>query len=91
VNAGGDQSVPIGLLFSLSGASFSDPDHNGPWTVTIDWGDGNTSRFTASEGSISASHSYITLLPATYTLTITVRDPGGLSGSDSKKVSVTTL
>src|SRR5205807_1838873 len=34
VNAGGDQGVLIGALFSLSGASFTDPDHNGPWTVT---------------------------------------------------------
>jgi len=91
VNAGGDQGVLIGALFSLSGASFSDPDHNGPWTVTINWGDGNSLRFTAGEGSISASHSYITVLPATYTLTITVTDPGGLSASDSKTVRVTTL
>jgi PKD repeat protein len=91
VSAGGDQSVLVGALFSLSGASFSDPDHNGPWTVTINWGDGSSSRFTASEGSINASHSYITILPASYTLTITVTDPGGLSGSDSKTVKVTTL
>ena len=40
--------VLIGALFSLQRASFSDPDHNGPWTVTIDWGDGNSNRFTAS-------------------------------------------
>ena len=91
VNAGLDQNVLVGALFSLNGASFTDPDHNGPWTVTIDWGDGNSSQFTASEGAINASHTYITLLPATYTLTITVTDPGGLSGSGSKVVKVTTL
>ena len=91
VNAGGNQGVLIGALFNLSGASFTDPDHNGPWTVTIDWGDGNSNRFTASEGPINASHTYLTILPATYTLTITVTDPGGLSGSDSKTVRVTTL
>ncbi|HEY6157900.1 MAG TPA: PKD domain-containing protein [Gemmatimonadales bacterium] len=91
VTAGGDQNVLIGALFSLSDASFTDPDHNGPWTVTINWGDGNSSRFSASEGPINASHTYITILPASYTLTITVTDPGGLSGSDSKTVKVTTL
>src|SRR5207245_1160457 len=63
VIAGGDQSVVIGALFNLQGASFSDPDHDGPWTVTIDWGDGSSpATFTAAEGSISRSHSYVTLL-----------------------------
>src|SRR5207248_1064265 len=75
VNAGGDQGVLIGALFSLSGASFTDPDHNGPWTVTIDWGDGRSDTFTANEGSITRGHSYpVTLLPHDYTLTITVVD-----------------
>ena len=92
VSAGPDQSVLIGALFNLSGASFTDPDHNGPWTVTIDWGDSSSpTTFTASEGSISKSHSYATVLPATYTLTVTVTDAGGLSGSASKTVKVGTL
>ena len=92
VSAGPDQSVLTGALFNLSGASFTDPDHNGPWTVTIDWGDSSSpTTFTASEGSISKSHSYATVLPATYTLTVTVTDAGGLSGSASKTVKVGTL
>jgi PKD repeat protein len=92
VTAGGNQSVLVGALFTLSGASFSDPNHNGPWTITIDWGDGSsTQSTTSSEGSIGGSHSYVTVLPATYTVTITVTDAGGLSGSASKTVNVTTL
>jgi PKD domain len=92
VSAGGDQQVLVGALFSLSGASFSDPDHDGPYTVTINWGDGSSdTHTTASEGSIGGSHSYLTALPATYTLTITVIDSRGLSGSASKTVKVTTL
>jgi len=92
VTAGGDQHVLVGLLFNLQGASFSDPDHNGPWTVTINWGDGQSDTFTASEGSISRSHSYpVTLLGATYTLRITVRDPDGATDSDSKTVFVDVL
>ncbi len=92
VIAGNDQGVLIGALFSLTGASFSDPDHDGPWTVTIDWGDGTSpATFTASEGSISRSHSYLTLLPATYTLTVTVQDAHGARGSASKTVRVTLL
>ncbi|HYL22046.1 MAG TPA: PKD domain-containing protein [Gemmatimonadales bacterium] len=92
VTAGGNQSVLVGAQFTLSGASFSDPDHNGPWTVKIDWGDGSSDVNTMSnEGSIAGSHSYVTALPATFTVTITVTDAGGLSGSASKTVSVTTL
>src|SRR5690349_5212141 len=92
VTAGPNQNVLIGALFNLSGASFTDPDHNGPWSVTIDWGDGSSpTTFTASEGAISASHTYLTVLPASYTLTVTVTDAGGLSGSASKTVQVGTL
>jgi len=89
VTAGGDQDVLIGAGFTLQGASFSDPDHDGPWTVTINWGDGTTpTTFGAAEGSIPGSHTYGTLLPATYTLTITVVDGHGNVGSGTKTVRV---
>src|SRR6266536_567818 len=88
VNAGPDETVLIGALYSLT-ASFSDPDHDGPWTYTIDWGDGSSSRGSASsEGSFGASHSYLTLLPATYTVTVPVVDSHGNRGSDTKVVKV---
>lgn len=42
-----------------------------------------------SEGSISRSHSYpVTLLGRDYTLTVTVKDSQGASGSASKTVHV---
>ena len=88
VNAGSDETVLVGALYSLT-ASFSDPDHDGPWTYTIDWGDGSsTSGSTSGEGSIGASHSYLTLLPASYTVTVTVVDSHGNRGSDTKVVTV---
>ncbi|HYU89027.1 MAG TPA: PKD domain-containing protein [Gemmatimonadales bacterium] len=90
VSAGGDQDVLVGLGFTLNGASFTDPDHDGPWNVTIDWGDQTTpASFTApSEGSIPGSHTYSTLVPATYTLTITVVDGHGNVGTGTKTVQV---
>jgi PKD repeat protein len=92
VTAGPDQSVLVGLLFTLNGASFSDPDHDGPWTVTIDWGDGTSPRtFTASEGTISGSHSYAGVAFTEYTLTVTVVDAHGNRNSASKRVSVALL
>jgi PKD repeat protein len=93
VTAGGNESVLVGLLYTLGGASFRDPDHDGPWSVTIDWGDGSSSPSTAtSEGSIGGSHSYpVTLLGADYTLTVTVVDAHGARASASKTVHVTVL
>ncbi|HVH68127.1 MAG TPA: PKD domain-containing protein [Gemmatimonadales bacterium] len=91
VTAGPDQSVLVSALFSLSGAGFTDPDHDGPWTVTIDWGDGSspTTFGMNSEGSIGGSHSYpLTLLGATYTLRVTVTDSHGNTGSATKTVKV---
>src|SRR5438552_9174832 len=90
VSAGGEQTVLVGALFSLTGAGFSDPDHDGPWTITIEWGDGTSDTRTApSEGSIGGSHSYpVTLLPHDYQLTVTVVDAHGGRGSATKTVHV---
>jgi len=91
VNAGSDDHALTGLLYSFSW-SFSDGNHNGPWSYTIDWGDGQTSSGNAStEGTRSAGHTYIILLPRSFTITVTVTDASGASGSDSKVVSVTLL
>jgi len=93
VNAGTDpQKVLVGALFSLEGASFSDPD-NGPWNVTIEWGDGSQETFPmSSDGAISRTHSYpVTVLGMNYTLRVTVEDARGAQGSATKTVSVELL
>ncbi len=85
VNAGPDEGMLIGLFYSLS-ASFSDPNNDGPWSYTISWGDGSSSSgSTPSQGTISASHTY--LLLGSYTITVKVTDSHGASGSDSKAVT----
>ena len=94
VNAGTDpQTVLIGALFTLSGASFSDQDNDGPWTVTIDWGDGTapTTFSMPSQGTINGQHSYGDVLLASHTLTITVTDAHGATGRASKTVNVVAL
>ncbi|PYO16366.1 MAG: hypothetical protein DMD31_02785 [Gemmatimonadetes bacterium] len=78
-------TVAVGLLYALQ-ASFSDPD-NGPWTYTIDWGDGTSGTGTASSpGSISATHTY--LLPGSYRIVVTVTDSRGAVGSGSATLTV---
>src|SRR5207249_4438404 len=71
--------------YSLS-ASFSDANNDGPWSYTISWGDGSSSSgSTPSQGTISASHTY--LLLGSYTITVSVTDSHGASGLDSKVVT----
>ena len=87
VNAGSNETVLLGILYSET-ASFSDPDNDGPWSYTIDWGDGSsTSGSRSSQGSFSASHSY---LLGSFTIRVTVRDSHGASGTDSKVLTVIT-
>jgi PKD domain-containing protein len=88
VNAGADQQVLLGVLYTLN-ASFSDPD-NGPWTYTIDWGDGSTSSGNRSiAGSFSVTHTYLGLsILGTRTIRVTITDSRGASGSDTKNVTI---
>jgi PKD repeat protein len=91
VNAGPDEHALTGLLYSTS-FSFSDANNNGPWSYTINWGDGSTSTGTrTAQGTFSVGHTYVIILPRNFTITVTVRDAAGASGSDSKVVSVTLL
>ncbi len=80
VNAGAGATIESGSAFTLDG-SFTDPGADAPWTSTIDWGDGSTGA------GLTGSHTY--LVPGTYTVTLTVRDKDGASGSATAQVVVT--
>ena len=86
VNAGGNQTQVVAVLYTLN-ASFSDPDANGPWTFAINWGDGSSSSGSVSaQGAISPTHTYA--VTGNYQITVSVTDAGGLTGSDSKTLTV---
>jgi PKD repeat protein len=91
VDAGPDQTVVLGVLYTQT-VTFSDPD-NGPWTYTVDWGDGSTSSGSrATAGSFSLNHTYLGVsVLGTRTIKVTIRDSLGASGSDTKKLTVVLL
>ena len=91
VNAGPDETALTGLLYS-STQTFSDPNGNGPWTYRINWGDGSVSTGTRTgQGSFTVGHTYVIVLPRSFTVTVTVTDAAGASASDTKVVNVVLL
>jgi len=66
-------------------SSFTDPGSADTWTVTWNFGDGNTQTSSGSPGALSASHVYAA--NGAYTVTLTVTDDD--TGSDSKTKGIT--
>ncbi len=96
-------AISEGGSISLVGATFSDDDpigggsDNGPWTGTIDWGDGNQTALTDSgggltnptgggDGTASGSHTYTD--NGVYTVTLTIEGADMTSMADSFMVTV---
>jgi hypothetical protein len=89
VNAGPNVFLRPGDAFNLS-ATFSDPGGNdGPWTYTIDWGDGATSNGTAPTQSEPIATSHVYAEAGTYTVQVMVTDMDGGAGSDALTAAVT--
>ena len=73
--------------YTASG-SFTDPGPDS-WTATVDYGDGSGVQPLALSGNTFAlSHTYAAA--GSYTVTVTVTDDGGLSGSRTATVTVLT-
>jgi hypothetical protein len=88
VTAPANQTFTQGISSSVSLGSFSDPGVNdGPWTVTVTWGDTTSSTFTTTtQGALSFAHTYANI--GTYTITVTVTDKYNASGSGSANATV---
>ena len=84
------QTVVKNVSTSINLGSFSDPGVNdGPWIVSINWGDKKSSTFTTSNaGALTASHAYATA--GTYNAVVTVSDIDGATGSASTSLNVST-
>jgi probable HAF family extracellular repeat protein len=80
-------SLKIGATLNVAG-SFLDPDQ-GPWTYSIDWGDGQRETGSAAAaGTVNASHAYSAASKRGYTVVFKVTDAAGASASASKVVKV---
>jgi len=89
VNAGSNQTANEGQTVNLDPATFTDNDLGDTHTATIDWGDGTVAEVGVVDQDthiVSGSHVYAD--DNSYTVTVTVTDDKGASGSDTLTVTV---
>ncbi|NLF17075.1 MAG: cadherin-like domain-containing protein [Lentisphaerae bacterium] len=86
VTAGSCGAINEGDAFVTSG-SFTDPGVNDTWSATVDYGDGSGVQDLALDGgAFLLGHTYLN--QGLYTVTVTVADDDGGSGSDVIVVDV---
>jgi PKD repeat protein len=87
--AGDSQSGTEGSAVAFT-FSCSDPGTGDTWTASVLWGDGSQSEdlgaVTCNAGTFQASHSYAD--NGSYTVTLTVSDDDGGSGSDTTSAEI---
>jgi len=88
VYAGPDQDAYEGYRITVD-AEYLDADVAGPYTASIDWGDGVVDAPSASGGYVTGDHQYAE--DGIYTVTVTVTDDDGAAGSDTLTVTVENL
>jgi PKD repeat protein len=82
-------TIYSGETFNLSG-SFSDAGLlDSPWNYSINWGNGNTTGSTSTQGAITGSRQY--LVAGAYGVSLTVNDKDAGTGSASMIVRVLRL
>ncbi len=87
VDAGPDASIDEGSTFS-SGGTFTDPDVDNTWDATVDYGDGSSLQALTLNADKSFSLNHVYADNGVYTVTVTVNDNAGGSGSDTAQVTV---
>jgi len=86
INAGADQIIAEGNLFTAAG-SFTDPDAD-PWTATVNYGDGSGVQPLALNPNKTFSLSHVYADNGNYTVTLTVIDSQSAAGTDTVLVTV---
>jgi PKD repeat protein len=86
VNAGPDAAINAGGTFNSTG-SFVDPGAD-IWTATVDYGDGSGMQPLALNANKTFALSHVYSNSGSYTVTVTVQDNSGGTGSDTAIVTV---
>ena len=93
VSPASNQASVEGSPQSFALGTFADPGDDGPWQVTVDWGDGTSDIFDAATagGLESREHSYAD--DGTYTVTLAVAEEHGTgaTGEASFEVAVSNV
>ncbi len=94
VEAGPDDSGSEGSTISLSPATFTDPEPGDAHTSTINWGDGTPDEVGflqdfGGSGTVAGDHVYAD--NGVYTVTVTVTDNHGASGSDTFTATISNI
>lgn len=80
-------SILAGEFVSVSG-SFTDPGADAPWHALLDWGNGTTTPSTLNTSGATVTGSSQFFTAGTYSVTLSVADKDGASGSQSVTVTV---
>jgi len=80
-------SILSGESVGVSG-SFTDPGSDAPWHALLDWGDGTTASSTLNASGATVTGASQFLAAGTYSVTLSVTDKDGASGSKSLTVNV---
>jgi subtilisin family serine protease len=87
VTAGADATVTRATAFTRSG-SFTDAGTADTWTATVNYGDGTATAALPLTAAKTFALSHLYTASGTFTVTVTVRDNAGATGTDTVQVVV---
>ncbi len=73
------QTGSEGAAGAFSLGTLSDPGADGPWAITVNWGDGRNDNMTSQAGPLAGTHAYAD--NGTYTVSVSVQDADNVASN----------